>query len=168
MNILFLREETRAARVTVLVVAAVLLCWAPHCSILIIIATGFDNPPPWLHILSIALLNIYTVLSPLLFAFRSRRVQRDIAHLLGTSRCEAKINQFVNPSMIHPSGSRRDQGANFRKMRSYSCPQVGSETLSLDGILFKIMKIAQKPPPSWSSPPVPHSLDLLHLQLRFM
>jgi len=64
------------------------------------------NPPPWLHLLSLALLNLYTVLSPLLFAFRSRRVQRDIARLLGTTR------------------SRRNQGANFRKMRSYSCPQL--------------------------------------------
>ena len=69
-----------------LVVAAVFLCWAPHCSILLLLATGLLNPPPWLHLLSLALLNLYTVLSPLLFAFRSRRVQRDIARLLGTTR----------------------------------------------------------------------------------
>ena len=71
---------------TVLVVAAVFLCWAPHCFILLLLATGLLTPPAWLHLLSLALLNLYTVLSPLLFAYRSRRVQRDIARLLGTTR----------------------------------------------------------------------------------
>ena len=83
---------------TVLVVVAVLLCWTPHCSILLILATGFANPPPWLHLTSLAALNLYTVLSPLLFAYRSRRVQRDIARLLGTTRW--RINQkAINQSL---------------------------------------------------------------------
>ena len=70
---------------TVLVVAAVLLCWTPHSIILLLLSMASPTPP-YLHLLSTTLLNIYTVLSPLLFAFRSRRVQRDIARLLGKTR----------------------------------------------------------------------------------
>jgi hypothetical protein len=33
--------------------------------------------PGWFHPLSILLLNTYSVISPLLYAYRSKRVQRD-------------------------------------------------------------------------------------------
>ena len=46
---------------TVLVVAAVLLCWTPHSIILLLLSTASPTPP-YLHLLSTTLLNIYTVL----------------------------------------------------------------------------------------------------------
>jgi hypothetical protein len=38
---------------------------------------GRSSGPSWLHPLSILLLNTYSIISPLLYAYRSKRVQRD-------------------------------------------------------------------------------------------
>ena len=56
--VLLYKEETRAARVTVLVVLVVALCWGPYLTCLIL-HTGHTplSPPPWLHPFSLALLN---------------------------------------------------------------------------------------------------------------
>ena len=84
------------------VLLVVLVCWAPHASLLLSTALLL-TPPPWLLHLSLALLTTYTVLSPLLFAYRSRRVQREVERLVERRRVTQK---------------------KFQKMRSFSCPQV--------------------------------------------
>jgi len=102
--LLLYREETRAARVTVLIVLVVALCWGPYLSCLIL-HTGHTPflPPYWLHPLSLTLLNCYTVISPLIYAFRSKRVQQDVKEALG----------------IKPRLTKQEKM--FRKLKSFSC-----------------------------------------------
>ena len=101
------REETRAARVTVLIILLVTVCWGPYLASLIL-HTGHTplSPPPWLHTLSLALLHCFSVLSPLLYSYRSRHVQKDIKKLLG----------------IKPRLSRQEKM--FKRLKSYSCPHL--------------------------------------------
>ena len=101
------REETRAARVTVLIILLVTVCWGPYLASLIL-HTGHTplSPPPWLHTLSLALLHCFSVLSPLLYSYRSRQVQKDIKKLLG----------------IKPRLSRQEKM--FKRLKSYSCPHL--------------------------------------------
>ena len=101
------REETRAARVTVVIILLVTVCWGPYL-VSLILHTGHTplSPPPWLHTLSLALLHCFSVLSPLLYSYRSRQVQKDIKKLLGIK------SSLSNEEKI------------FKKLKSYSCPQL--------------------------------------------
>ena len=105
--LLLYKEETRAARVTVLIVLVVALCWGPYLTCLIL-HTGHTplSPPSWLHPLSLALLNCYTVISPLIYAYRSRRVQRDVKKVFG----------------IKPNLTKQEKM--FKKLKSFSCPHL--------------------------------------------
>ena len=39
---------------------------------------GMTDPPVWLYPVSSLLMNTYSLISPLLYAYRSKRVQRDV------------------------------------------------------------------------------------------
>lgn len=81
------REEGRAAKVTVLVLVMILTCWGPYFTLGLV--DTFTNQqqsqglPSWVGSLVLALASSSSVLSPLLYAYRSRRVQRDIKRVLG-------------------------------------------------------------------------------------
>lgn len=106
-TLLLYKEETRAARVTILIVLVVALCWGPYLTCLIL-HTGHTPvpPPPWLHPLSLALINCYTVISPLIYAYRSRKVQRDVKEVLGIKTHMTKQEKM------------------FKKLKSFSCPHL--------------------------------------------
>ena len=71
----------------------------------------------WLHPLYLALLNCYTVIYPLMYAYRSRRVQRDIKRIIG----------------IKPRLTKQER--TFKKLKSFSCPQlVLTSCLTLPGL----------------------------------
>lgn len=99
------REEGRAAKVTILVVFMVLLCWTPFFAVRIVRVFTDQVIPKWVNSIGSlgGLLN--TVLSPVLYAYRSKRVQRDLRRLLGRRR-QNKIN------------------AKVKRMKSFSCPQL--------------------------------------------
>ena len=105
--LLLYKDETRAARVTVMIVLVVALCWGPYLTCLIL-HTGHTplSPPTWLHPLSLALLNCYTVISPLIYAYRSRRVQQDVKEVLGIKQRLTKQEKM------------------FKKLKSFSCPHL--------------------------------------------
>ena len=127
--VLLYKEENRAARVTVLIVLLVALCWGPYLTCLIL-HTGHTllSPPSWLQPLSLALLNCYTVISPLMYAYRSRRVQRDVKKLLG----------------IKPRLTKQEKM--FKKLKSFSCPHLAltsCQTLPGPGLSLPRMKASR-------------------------
>ena len=78
------REEGRAAKVTILVLVMILACWGPHfCLGLVKTFAAREILPAWAGSLALVLASCSSCLSPLLYAYRSRRVQRDIRKVLG-------------------------------------------------------------------------------------
>lgn len=81
------REETRAARISALVIVMGLVCWFPFTVVLLL------NSPLWnvdvprvISKLSLTLLASSAIITPLLFAHRNKRIQRDLRKLLGLAR----------------------------------------------------------------------------------
>lgn len=78
------REQARAARVSALVVVMALICWFPLFLLYalqagISVVTGAEPHVPALaNTASIALLLVSTVASPALFAFRNRKIRKEI------------------------------------------------------------------------------------------
>ena len=79
------REEGRAAKVTVLVLVMILVCWGPHFCLGLVQTFAPDSVDTldWVGSLVLVLAASSSILSPLLYAYRSRRVQRDIRRVLG-------------------------------------------------------------------------------------
>ena len=100
------RDDTRAASVTVLIVMVVGVTWTPHITNIIMTSIILHHPPSWLYHLSVAMLSFYSVLSPVIFAFRSRRVQRDVRRVLRIKPRLSKHQKILN------------------KLKSYSCPHL--------------------------------------------
>jgi predicted membrane protein len=75
------REETRAARVSALVIVMALVCWLPYVTVLGL--RTLTDIPLYVHYVSITLLVSAALISPWLFAYRNRRIQREARRLLG-------------------------------------------------------------------------------------
>ncbi|XP_012526003.1 uncharacterized protein LOC105830883 [Monomorium pharaonis] len=75
------REETRAARVSALVIVMGLICWSPY-----VLLSLIKNLPPYsdhvfphkYDVLALSFLILAAYASPLLFGYRSRRVKREL------------------------------------------------------------------------------------------
>lgn len=81
------REETRAARISALVIVMGLVCWCPYSLVSLLSSPVIGiQVPHHLSKVSITLLALTTVISPLLFAHRNRRIQRDLRKLFGLAR----------------------------------------------------------------------------------
>lgn len=77
------REETRAAKISLLVIFMVLICYTPY-GLAVLLNTDLYKPkmPRFFNYVSLMLLVISNTLSPFLFAYRSRRVQRELLKFL--------------------------------------------------------------------------------------
>lgn len=78
------REEGRAARVSAIVVVMALGCWAPYVAVLVLHAAlprHAAATPRHLDALALAALAAAVCISPCLFAFRNRRVQKEVGLL---------------------------------------------------------------------------------------
>jgi 7 transmembrane receptor (rhodopsin family). len=75
------REETRAARVSALVIVMALVCWLPYVTVLGL-RTLMDIPR-YVHYVSVTLLMSATLISPCLFPYRNQRIQWEVCRLLG-------------------------------------------------------------------------------------
>jgi predicted membrane protein len=78
------REETRAARVSALVIVMALVCWLPYVTVLGL--RTLMHVPHYVHRASVTLLVSAALVSPCLFAYRNRRIQREARRLLGIPR----------------------------------------------------------------------------------
>ncbi|XP_072157999.1 uncharacterized protein [Bemisia tabaci] len=75
------REESRAARISVLVIIMSLICWLPFNLILLVNSSLFKfsyQIPHYLFILSLVSLVLSAIISPLLFAHRNRRIHNEL------------------------------------------------------------------------------------------
>jgi hypothetical protein len=75
------REETRAARISALVIVMALVCWLPYVTVLGL--RTLTDIPLYVHYISVTLLVSAALISPCLFAYRNRRIQREARRLLG-------------------------------------------------------------------------------------
>ncbi|KAF7280569.1 uncharacterized protein LOC143193470 [Rhynchophorus ferrugineus] len=78
------REETRAAKISVLVIFMVLICYIPYGLTLVLTSGCIQvNPGQIFNYLSLVLLVFSNVMSPFLFGYRNKRVKREIGKMLG-------------------------------------------------------------------------------------
>ena len=71
-------EEGRTAKITVLILLMIIFSWTPYYTISITNVMNFTSFPEALNKVAMLCAFSNTILSPLLYAYRSRRVQRDI------------------------------------------------------------------------------------------
>ncbi|KAI4454948.1 g protein-coupled receptor [Holotrichia oblita] len=77
------REETRAAKISLLVIFMVLICYTPY-GLAVLLNTDLYKPkmPRFFNYIALVLLVISNTISPFLFAYRSRRIQRELLKFL--------------------------------------------------------------------------------------
>ena len=71
-------EEGRTAKITILVILMIIFCWTPYYSVTIAMVMNLADISGNIEKLSIVCAFSNTIISPLLYAYRSRRVKRDI------------------------------------------------------------------------------------------
>ncbi|VEN40983.1 unnamed protein product [Callosobruchus maculatus] len=78
------REETRAAKISILVIFLVLVCYVPYGITLILSSkcVGIDTSQIFNYV-SLMLLVFSNVISPFLFGYRNKRVKREICKIFG-------------------------------------------------------------------------------------
>lgn len=92
------REEARAARISAMVIVMALICWLPfftifylHSGIHLAEFSLKGNFPHYFDSFSIVFLLLSTVISPFLFAFRSRKIKKEIRKIF-----KFRPNDFSN------------------------------------------------------------------------
>lgn len=78
------REEARAAKISIIVIFMVLICYIPY-GITLILNSDLVNikTPKYFNYLALALLIVSNIISPFLFAYRNKRIQREVGKFLG-------------------------------------------------------------------------------------
>ncbi|CAG9767739.1 unnamed protein product [Ceutorhynchus assimilis] len=90
------REETRAAKISVIVIFMVLICYVPYGLTLVLTSGCIKiSSGQIFNYLSLVLLVFSNVISPFLFGYRNKRVKREIGRLLGLVPPSNKQNKFT-------------------------------------------------------------------------
>lgn len=78
------REEARAAKISIIVIFMVLVCYIPY-GITLILNSDLINikTPRYFNYLALVLLIVSNIISPFLFAYRNKRIQREVGKFLG-------------------------------------------------------------------------------------
>ena len=114
-HLLLYGEESRAAKVTVFVLAALAFCWVPMFGVICVHLFYEDSvPPKWINQLALTCALSNVVISPILYAYRSKRVLRDVKKALGLTKARS----------ILKTKDRRAKKSKESKMKSVSCPQL--------------------------------------------
>lgn len=103
------REDTRAARISILVIVMTLICWLPFTLTLLLHSPLFgkiDIPSPFKQI-GILTLSLNTVVSPLIFAHRNRRIHRELCKLCRMTKKGTSFYANVKSPMRHKSFKRK-------------------------------------------------------------
>lgn len=78
------REEARAAKISIIVIFMVLICYIPY-GITLILNSDLINikTPRYFNYVALVLLIVSNIISPFLFAYRNKRIQREVGKFLG-------------------------------------------------------------------------------------
>ena len=71
-------EEGRTAKITILILLMLIFCWTPYYALTIAVAINYPNIPEDIIKVSMGCAFSNSILSPLLYGYRSRRVKREI------------------------------------------------------------------------------------------
>lgn len=100
------REETRAAKISILVIFMVLVCYVPYGVALTLNTNVFAVlAPNNFNSVALSLLVLANLLSPFLFAYRNRRIQRELRRLFGLlpTRIPKELRPVRDPRNWGPS-----------------------------------------------------------------
>ncbi|EFA05686.1 alpha-1D adrenergic receptor [Tribolium castaneum] len=86
------REETRAAKISVLVIFLVLFCYVPY-GVTLVLNSGLVSvaTSPMVNFHTLLLLVVSNVISPFLFGYRNKRVKREIGKVFGLVPAKAEL-----------------------------------------------------------------------------
>lgn len=118
------REETRAARISALVIVMALFCWLPFTLMLLIHSPLLGNItlPHFIKQMGILSLSSNAVASPLIFAHRNRRIHRELCKLFRFSK--RRTSFYDNLNAVRRSKS-------MKKRPIYNNPDVKTKTADL-------------------------------------
>ena len=110
------REETRAARISALVIVMGFICWTPYVTVLVLKNINFltgINLPHETDIVALSFLILAAYVSPLLFGYRSRRVKRELRKFF----CFRKeLSYKNNRSLMAKKVLKRRQSGNLSQL----------------------------------------------------
>ncbi|XP_018330876.1 uncharacterized protein LOC108740873 isoform X2 [Agrilus planipennis] len=111
------REETRAAKISVLVVFMVFVCYIPY-GISIVLNSSVINvrSPRTYNYLCLILLILSNIISPFLFAYRNKRIQRELKKFFKISKPKTKID--ILKDTLKRSSLKRSSILSFRQNRN--------------------------------------------------
>jgi len=114
-HLLLYGEEGRAAKVTILVLLSIAFCWLPYCVLTFfgLFHKSSSPLPLWTFDLALICGLCNTIFSPILYAYRSKRVQRDVKRTFGCKIFKVKkgCDTKANPRKL-------------QRLKSLSCPQL--------------------------------------------
>lgn len=95
------REETRAAKISALVIVTAAACWTPYALLKLSVwpplSAGVPSPGPLAALLS---LSAHAVITPILFAHRNRRVHRELCRIFcRRKRCSSFYDNVRNATV---------------------------------------------------------------------
>ncbi|XP_046739391.1 uncharacterized protein LOC124407362 [Diprion similis] len=110
------REETRAARISALVIVMGLICWTPYVVLSIVRnieplhLTEADQLPHSYDVMALSFLILAAYVSPLLFGYRSRRVKRELRKVFCPKR---ELSYKNNRSLMAKKVLKRRPSSNL-------------------------------------------------------
>ena len=135
------KEELHTARISLLIVVLILGCWLPfHLENLLLRLQIIQSSdvPKWLRCLTHLLVVIYPSLSPCLFAFRCKKLQRELRRTLQSRR------RHHHPEL---SSYNREE---FRRKAIRKFP-LECTKINIDSKSPEKMKVEVQPPTSSST-----------------
>ncbi|XP_056641432.1 alpha-1D adrenergic receptor [Diorhabda sublineata] len=92
------REETRAAKISILVIFLVLVCYVPYGISLVLCSKCIEvNTSQIFNYLSLILLVLSNIISPFLFGYRNKRVKREICKMFNVSNQNHNLEVVERP-----------------------------------------------------------------------
>lgn len=97
------REEARAAKISIIVIFMVLVCYIPY-GITLVLNSDLINikTPRYFNYVALVLLIISNIISPFLFGYRHKRIQREVGKFLGLiPNASSKLSVKKKPVKRH-------------------------------------------------------------------
>lgn len=92
------REETRAAKISIIVIFLVLVCYLPYGITLVLCSKCIEvNTSQIFNYLSLILLVFSNIISPFLFGYRNKRVKREICKMFNLSNHSQNLDIIDRP-----------------------------------------------------------------------